>query len=188
MVLQRGRVVRAYGPDETPVKQGAVSPVPFVSTLQKRRRPYIDLDGRTNQGYAYALAAGACAASGSVCIKCFGDEVVSKALCSYGFECREGRMALAVWALRGLALGGYIFTQGQMWVLFVKALQRLPSVTAVVVNTSANVVASSLLGFAVFGEPLPLLWWMGISFMLVGVSLVVTEKDAPTDEAKHSYE
>ena len=97
-------------------------------------------------------------------------------------------MALAVWALRGLALGGYIFTQGQMWVLFVKALQRLPSVTAVVVNTSANVVASSLLGFAVFGESLPLLWWMGISFMLVGVSLVVTEKDAPTDDAKHSYE
>ena len=51
-----------------------------------------------------------------------------------------------------------------------------------------RVFASSLLGFVVFGEPLPLLWWMGISFMLVGVSLVVTEKDAPTDEAKHSYE
>ena len=83
-----------------------------------------------------------------------------------------------VWGIRGLALGGYILAQGQMWVLFVKAMQRIPSITAVVVNTCANVVASSLLGFAFFSEALPLLWWVGVSLMLCGVSLVVTEDHA----------
>jgi len=132
------------------------------------------------EGYLYGLAAGVCAASGSVCIKGFGDDVVSKALCSDKSACEEGTLLLVVWLLRGLALAGYIFTQGQMWVLFVKALQRLPSITAVVVNTSANVVASSVLGYMLFKEPLPLMWWMGVSMMLVGVSLVVTEDDAPS--------
>lgn len=178
--------MREYGPDETPVKQGAVSPVPFAATAKKTGRFAASGDeGKAQQGYGYALAAGVCAASGSVCIKGFGDEAyvegVSKALCATEIEaCRVGTMAMAVWALRALALGGYIFTQGQMWVLFVKALQRLPSITAVVVNTSANVVASSFLGYILFQEPLPPMWWMGISLMLVGVSLVVTENDAPS--------
>jgi drug/metabolite transporter (DMT)-like permease len=102
-----------------------------------------------------------------------------------------------------------------MWVFFVKAMARLPTVTAVVVNTSgltptltrwhqdhstnpnpaftpsppaANVGASAFLGWLLFGEPLPFLWWVGVSLMILGVSLVVTEETLTEETAQSSKE
>lgn len=64
-----------------------------------------------------------------------------------------------------------------MWTLFTKALARGNSTTQVqVVNTSSNFVLTALLGFAVFAESLPPLWWVGAALLVAG-TVIVGRKD-----------
>ena len=56
-----------------------------------------------------------------------------------------------------------------MWALFTAALTRADSTTRVsIVNVSANFMITAILGWMIFGEKLPPLWWLGASLLAAG--------------------
>ena len=56
-----------------------------------------------------------------------------------------------------------------MWALFTAALTRGDSTTRVsVVNVSSNFMVTAVLGWVIFGEKLPPLWWAGAALLAVG--------------------
>ena len=64
-----------------------------------------------------------------------------------------------------------------MWALFTKALARGHSTTQVsIMNTSSNFVITAILGFVIFSEALPPLWWLGAA-MLVAGNVIIGRKD-----------
>jgi drug/metabolite transporter (DMT)-like permease len=72
----------------------------------------------------------------------------------------------------------------QMWTLFTAALARGNSTTQVsIMNTSTNFVLTAFLGFAIFSEALPPLWWLGAA-MLVAGNVIIGRKDEGKSEEK----
>lgn len=66
---------------------------------------------------------------------------------------------------------------GVMWALFTKALARGNSTTQVsIMNTSANFFITAMLGFVIFSESLPPLWWVGATFLVAG-NVIIGSKD-----------
>ncbi|KAK7956636.1 uncharacterized protein PG986_005858 [Apiospora aurea] len=64
-----------------------------------------------------------------------------------------------------------------MWTLFTKALARGSSTTQVsIMNTSSNFVITAVLGFAIFSESLPPLWWLGAALLVAG-NVIIGRKD-----------
>lgn len=63
-----------------------------------------------------------------------------------------------------------------MWLNYSTALQGMRTVTATAATTTANFILSGVVGWAVFGEPLVLTWWFGISLIVVGVVLLTSEQ------------
>ncbi|KIV99211.1 uncharacterized protein PV09_09075 [Verruconis gallopava] len=75
----------------------------------------------------------------------------------------------------------FLFT-GTMWALYTKALTASPSAIRVnIVNTSSNFIVTALLGAIIFGENLPLLWWVGASFLIAG-SVIISQRDDVSTE------
>jgi hypothetical protein len=70
-----------------------------------------------------------------------------------------------------------------MWALFTKALARGTSTTQVsIINTSANFMITAVLGFFIFTESLPPLWWVGAALLVAGNVIIGRreEKDSAT--------
>jgi hypothetical protein len=56
-----------------------------------------------------------------------------------------------------------------MWTLFTRALARGTSTTQVsILNTSSNFILTALLGYIIFSESLPPLWWCGAALLVAG--------------------
>lgn len=69
-----------------------------------------------------------------------------------------------------------------MWTLFTQALAKGNSTTQVsIMNTSSNFVITAVLGFVIFSESLPPLWWVGAT-MLVAGNVIIGQKDESTTE------
>jgi hypothetical protein len=70
-----------------------------------------------------------------------------------------------------------------MWALFTKALARGTSTTQVsIINTSANFMITAILGFIIFTESLPPLWWVGAALLVAGnVIIGRREEKDPAD-------
>lgn len=70
-----------------------------------------------------------------------------------------------------------------MWTLFTKALAKGQSTTQVsIMNTSSNFVITAMLGFVIFSESLPPLWWVGAA-MLVAGNVIIGRKDEEADKS-----
>ncbi len=70
-----------------------------------------------------------------------------------------------------------------MWALFTRALARGHSATQVsIMNTSANFVLTALLGFAIFSEALPPLWWAGAALLVAGNVIIGRKDEGKTEE------
>ena len=68
-----------------------------------------------------------------------------------------------------------------MWALFTMALSRASSTTRVsIINTSANFVITAVLGFLVFAETLPPLWWLGAALLVAGNVIIGRRVDSAT--------
>jgi hypothetical protein len=64
-----------------------------------------------------------------------------------------------------------------MWTLFTQALARGTSTTQVsILNTSSNFIITAVLGFAIFSEALPPLWWLGAGLLVAG-NVIAGRKD-----------
>ena len=56
-----------------------------------------------------------------------------------------------------------------MWSLYTSALANGNSTTQVsIMNTSTNFMITAFLGFAIFSEALPPLWWAGAALLVAG--------------------
>lgn len=56
-----------------------------------------------------------------------------------------------------------------MWTLFTKALARGTSTVQVsIINTSSNFMLTAVLGFIIFSESLPPLWFLGAAMLVAG--------------------
>ncbi|KAJ2965216.1 hypothetical protein NUW58_g10929 [Xylaria curta] len=67
--------------------------------------------------------------------------------------------------------------QNQMWTLFTQALAKGHSTTQVsIMNTSTNFMITAFLGFAIFAEALPPLWWVGATLLVAG-NVIIGRKD-----------
>jgi multidrug transporter EmrE-like cation transporter len=73
---------------------------------------------------------------------------------------------------------------GVMWTLFTKALARGTSTTQVsIINTSSNFMITAVLGFFIFTESLPPLWWVGAA-MLVAGNVIIGRREEKEIEAR----
>jgi len=76
-----------------------------------------------------------------------------------------------------------------MWALFTKALARGTSTTQVsIINTSSNFMITAILGFFIFTESLPLLWWVGAALLVAGnVIIGRREEKDPADSHAEAH-
>ncbi len=69
-----------------------------------------------------------------------------------------------------------------MWTLFTKALARGTSTTQVsIINTSANFMITAFLGFFIFTESLPPLWWLGAALLVAGNVIIGRREEKDVD-------
>jgi hypothetical protein len=64
-----------------------------------------------------------------------------------------------------------------MWALFTKALARGTSTTQVsILNTSSNFMLTAVLGWLIFSESLPPLWFLGAALLIAG-NVIIGRRD-----------
>lgn len=69
-----------------------------------------------------------------------------------------------------------------MWSLFTTALARGTSTTQVsIINTSANFMLTAILGFVIFSESLPPMWWGGAALLVIGTVITGRQDEAVTE-------
>ena len=98
--------------------------------------------------------------------------------------------------LRAFFFGMNLLFNLAMWTLFTAALTRADSTTRVsIVNVSSNFMVTALLGWAVFGEELKGLWWVGAACLAVGNVIIGRREEAQKpggstglDETQHEAE
>jgi uncharacterized membrane protein len=72
-------------------------------------------------------------------------------------------------AVRGFFFAMNLVFNAAMWALFTAALTRSDSTTRVsIVNVSANFMVTAILGWMIFAEKLPPLWWLGAGLLAAG--------------------
>lgn len=82
-------------------------------------------------------------------------------------------------ALRGTFFGLNIVFNIAMWALFTAALTRSSSTTRVsIVNVSSNFFITAVLGALIFGEKLPLGWWLGAGLLAAGNVVIGRREEA----------
>lgn len=139
------------------------TPKEHIATLQKllRRQPvWIIL----------AVSSGACAAINGVFAKLTTTTLTSS--WSAGLAALFGLSPdnnVINFLLRAFFFGMNLLFNLAMWTLFTAALTRANSTTRVsIVNVSSNFFVTAIAGWAVFGEELKGLWWVGAACLAVG--------------------
>jgi len=121
-----------------------------------------------------AIASGACAAFNGVFAKLTTTELTTT--WSNSIALTLGLAAsnkFVEYAIRGLFFGCNLLFNAIMWGLFTRALTLASSTVRVsIINTSANFIVTAILGFIIFSESLPGLWWLG-AVMLVTGSVII---------------
>ncbi|KPM43590.1 hypothetical protein AK830_g2966 [Neonectria ditissima] len=137
---------------------------------------------RRTQWVFFAVASGACAAFNGVFAKLATTEITTslsnKIAGIFGLSSHENIVEICV---RVLFFVLNLTFNGVMWTLFTTALARGTSTTQVsIMNTSTNFVFTALLGFVIFSEALPPLWWAGAALLVAG-NVIVGRKDETKD-------
>ncbi|KAI5463105.1 hypothetical protein BGZ63DRAFT_422501 [Mariannaea sp. PMI_226] len=132
----------------------------------------------SGQWILYAVASGACAAFNGVFAKLTTTELTSSLsnmiADTFGLSSMKQYVEIVV---RVLFFILNLSFNGVMWSLFTTALARGTSTTQVsIMNTSTNFVVTALLGFVIFSEALPPLWWAGAALLVAG-NVVIGSKD-----------
>ncbi|KAB5532591.1 hypothetical protein GE09DRAFT_1227773 [Coniochaeta sp. 2T2.1] len=140
--------------------------------------PALPRAGTRNKWIVLAIASGACAAFNGVFAKLATGELTSSISRSVShflhLSAAEGIIEVIV---RVIFFGLNLAFNGVMWTLFTQALAKGHSTTQVsIMNTSSNFVLTAVLGFAIFSESLPPLWWLGAA-MLVAGNVIIGGKD-----------
>ncbi|KAF8858284.1 hypothetical protein BDZ45DRAFT_400380 [Acephala macrosclerotiorum] len=125
---------------------------------------------RKSQWIVLAIASGGCAAFNGVFAKLTTTELTTKFATwvanLVGLGNVEGGVDVVV---RAIFFGLNLIFNGIMWALFTKALARGTSTTQVsILNTSSNFMLTAVLGWLIFSESLPPLWFLGAALLVAG--------------------
>lgn len=133
---------------------------------------------RKSQWIVLALASGACAAFNGVFAKLTTTELTTNFATAIanliGLSKIEGGVEVVI---RAIFFGLNLIFNGIMWALFTKALARGTSTTQVsILNTSSNFMITAILGFLIFSESLPPLWFLGAALLVAG-NVIIGRRD-----------
>ncbi|XP_041375934.1 transmembrane protein 42-like [Gigantopelta aegis] len=139
----------------------------------------------TRKGLTFAALAGCMAALASISAKIATSYEDTSSIC---YRCQRFLQSLLLWsifeegspfmstvitAVRVCGVCSMFLCNGLMLTLFSKSLQLCPSsVEATVTNTAANFIVTAVASLALFGDRLPLLWWLGASLILTGLVFI----------------
>ncbi|KAI0438749.1 hypothetical protein F4803DRAFT_82190 [Xylaria telfairii] len=131
-----------------------------------------------NQWIVYAVASGACAAFNGVFAKLTTNDLTRHIVRGISGLLRlKGSDSVLEIVVRCIFFGLNIFFNGVMWTFFTQALAKGHSTTQVsIMNTSTNFMITALLGFVIFAEALPPLWWVGATLLVAG-NVIIGRKD-----------
>lgn len=145
----------------------------------------------------FAVVSGLCAAAAStfsklgMAVDATGAEAFASWFGSEAGSAGNGDPSLLLqsplWAARCCCGAAMVVSNAVMWATFSKALALSPSsLEPTAVNTAANLAGSMVLGSAVFEEKISLLWWVGATLILIGVTLVRgSDTGAERDDELH---
>jgi len=125
---------------------------------------------RKSQWIILAVASGCCAACNGVFAKLTTTELTTTFATSIANLIGLAKVEKGVEVVvRAIFFGLNLIFNGIMWTLFTKALARGTSTTQVsIINTSSNFMVTAILGFIIFSESLPPLWWAGAALLVAG--------------------
>ncbi|QSZ34200.1 hypothetical protein DSL72_005789 [Monilinia vaccinii-corymbosi] len=139
--------------------------------------------GRKSQWILLAVASGACAAFNGV----FAKLTTTQSTTSFAehvagfFGLGEGEKVVE-YGVRGIFFLLNLLFNGIMWTLFTKALARGTSTVQVsVINTSSNFMITAVLGFMIFSESLPPLWFLGAALLVAG-NVIIGRREEEEEE------
>ncbi|ESZ89845.1 hypothetical protein SBOR_9776 [Sclerotinia borealis F-4128] len=125
---------------------------------------------RKSQWILLAVASGACAAFNGVFAKLTTTQLTTSFAENVAgfFDLGEGEKVVE-YGVRGIFFLLNLVFNGIMWTLFTKALARGTSTVQVsIINTSSNFMITAVLGFIIFSESLPPLWFLGAALLVAG--------------------
>ncbi|KAF2226936.1 hypothetical protein BDZ85DRAFT_212235, partial [Elsinoe ampelina] len=134
----------------------------------------------------FAIASGACAAINGTFAKLTTGPFTSSLSHSLALTLHvpESHSQIFEYILRALFFALNLSFDALMWGLFTRALTLASSTVHVsVLNTGTNFLVAATAGWAVFGEKLPGLWWVGAG-MLVGGCLLIGSREGREGEKK----
>ncbi|KAN0096238.1 hypothetical protein V8E51_015043 [Hyaloscypha variabilis] len=140
---------------------------------------------KKSQWIVLALASGACAAFNGVFAKLTTTELTTSFATwvanLIGLSNIEGGVEVVV---RAIFFGLNLIFNGIMWTLFTKALARGTSTTQVsILNTSSNFMITAVLGWMIFSESLPPLWFVGAALLVAG-NVIIGRRDEGEEKGK----
>ncbi|TAQ87541.1 hypothetical protein B7494_g4120 [Chlorociboria aeruginascens] len=160
------------------------------TNLRERRIEEGDMENkpsRKTQWIVLAVASGGCAAFNGVFAKLTTTELTT----TWGTAIAnllglgEGEK-IVEYIIRALFFALNLIFNGIMWTLFTKALARGTSTTQVsIINTSSNFMLTALLGFIIFSESLPPLWWLGAAMLVAGNVIIGRREEEDLDANKN---
>jgi drug/metabolite transporter (DMT)-like permease len=124
------------------------------------------------KGFKYSSGAGFCASLASVFGKLAMNETFLHAWLHHTLNLDGALLTAVKTSLRLVFFVAIFLANAVMWNLFVKSMNYFGSVNAVVVNTACNFFFTAVFGYFCFREPLSLWWWLGASFIIIGVLLM----------------
>ncbi|CZS88631.1 uncharacterized protein RAG0_00313 [Rhynchosporium agropyri] len=154
---------------------------PSVAKLQELvQKEVADMENlnRKSQWIVLALTSGGCAAFNGVFAKLTTTELTttfSKSIANtISLGSVEGGVEVVV---RATFFALNLIFNGIMWTLFTKALARGTSTTQVsILNTSANFMFTAVMGWLIFSESLPPLWFLGAALLVAG-NVIIGRRD-----------
>ncbi|CZR64958.1 uncharacterized protein PAC_14858 [Phialocephala subalpina] len=141
---------------------------------------------RKSQWIVLAVASGGCAAFNGVFAKLTTTELTTKFATwvanLVGLGNLEGAVEVVV---RAIFFGLNLIFNAIMWTLFTKALARGTSTTQVsILNTSSNFMLTAVLGWLIFSESLPPLWFLGAALLVAG-NVIIGRRDEGEEKDVH---
>ena len=119
------------------------------------------------------LLAGFIASTGSVCGKLSSADTGLSQFVAQQCEAYSWCEGAGL-AVRAVCFGLMIVLNGAGVNLFVRNMHRAGTLVATVTQSAVNFTCSAIYGMVLFGEPLPLQWWLGMSCMACGIALLST--------------
>ncbi|KAB8297866.1 hypothetical protein EYC80_001661 [Monilinia laxa] len=146
---------------------------------------------RKSQWILLAVASGACAAFNGVFAKLTTTQLTTSFAEHVAgfFGLGEGEKVVE-YGVRGIFFLLNLVFNFIMWTLFTKALARGTSTVQVsIINTSSNFMITAVLGFIIFSESLPPLWFLGAALLVAGnVIIGRREEEEKADRSGHDME